>query len=758
MKHQFIPIISLLIAGCAISLAQVRPVNASTPPINATTAVNATIVNPSAIDSTKGASSKTDTVAIDTLLAIADSSRQPLSSSSLDSVSNVNTADSMIPEQASTTAKTPSKPRYSTILSTPVVRTAPFTLSGHITDAETGESAPFATVRVEKLGLGTVTNADGDWTLRLPVSAAREPVSFKYVGYITQTYNISKLPDHSIIRLRQSNFELSQVVVTPDKKFEILRAAWKAIPQNYPVKPTLTKGFYRETERVNDTLFLYFNEAILNVYKNTYRNDQNFGQIEVEKSRKNVFPGIDSINDVRFYGGPHFPNDLDIVFSRWDFMKPSDFKNWYYDLEGMYKDSLSEVYTISFRHKVNPNTNFQGRMFIDANSYAYIGFELKRMGIDYLDPEDISTSVNYISGTTTIKIGYTEKDGRQFLNHINYKTSGYNTASKKRIFKDIEYITTNIQTDSVRSIPFDRQFDYTDILSIKADNYDQTYWKDYNILQESKVMNAQTNLLYNQEKAVEQLTKVYNTQLTEQEKILLFLKRFTFEGGFTYHPVRYVGGSHLIGYGTDPLQTSQTGKNVTSNYFAISTLDGVRFELTKKWSVFGTISTALYGMDQIQSDLGLNYRMCIFPSGRWIFLDLGLGASLATTKMPLCDIDNTAGLSIDGKKLNSNTLAVNAGNFAFGPKGVVGLSVRMGKKYELFGEGNYLLPILNHDYVQFKETKGFFLSRKSAKVDWDDPNLYFWIKEKNSENFQRMTSPHFEIEPYYFRIGIRSGF
>ena len=652
--------------------------------------------------------------------------------------------------------------RTTSLLSSPLIREEAFTLSGQTRDAETGISSPYVSIRIERLGLFTVSNEDGKWSLKLPSSATNEDISFKYLGYTTQTLHISLLPNSSVIYLKPSSVELTEVVVSPEKKFEILRSAWNSIAKNYPVKPTLTQGFYRETQRVNDSLFLYFNEAILNVFKNTYRNSQNFGQIEVTRSRKNVFPGIDSINDVRFYGGPHFPNELDIVFSRWDFIKPSEFKNWSYDLEGGYYDNGRFIYTIAFKHKENPMSNFQGHLFIDGDNYAYIGFELKRFGLaSFNEAEDLSSEENYVSGTTTIDIGYVEKGDRYFLSHINYKTNGINMSSQVRVFKDIEYVTTSIRTDSVSPIPYDRQFDYTDILSIKADNYDNSFWKDYNILQESQVQAKQTQLLYGQETAIKQLAKVYNTELTEQEKVLLFLNRFTFEGGLSYHPLQSKGGRYVIGYGADPQAsiTPPTGIQVKSVSFGISTTDGIRFSLNKNWSLFGSLSTALYGLDQLQSSLGINFRTPLFPSGRWIFLDLGVGPDFSTSRLRLGSMDVPGGsLTIGGKKLDGSVLSVSTGQNTIGAIGKIGLAVRMGKQYELFAEGNYQLSLLKERYVQFKEKNGFFLTRSTSKVDWNDSNLYVWLDERNQGNLVRMTSPTFNVEPCYIRLGVRSGF
>lgn len=628
--------------------------------------------------------------------------------------------------------------------------TTPRTLRGRIIDASSKEPLAFATLSINKLGIGTASNMDGDWSLQIPASASGESVSVTFMGYTPKTIPISELSGEATIQLQPKSYEMAEVVVTStDFCKEFLQKAWDAIPQNYPTQATLCEGFYRETQRLKDSTFLYFNEAVLDVYKNTYKNTTNFGQIRVEKSRKNVFPGIDSINDVRFYNGPHFPNSLDIVFSRWDFIKPSEYHNWKIELVGTLKDSVSNIYVLSFKNKKLPNSNFQGKMFIDRDSYAFVGFDFWRAGLSNLAAAQIP-NLNYVPGMTSVKIGYIEQDGVYNLGYINYKTNGLNTASKKRIYKDIEYVTTSIQSKDATPIPYSEQFAYEGILSIEAQPYDSSYWKDYNILEQSKLMNIQANLSYQKEEALQQLTKTYNKELTDDEKVLLFLKRFTFDGGIAYLPVHYSGGLHDVIYENKPLGS----ESVKTTKFGISTQDGIRFELNKKWSLTGTVSTALYGVEQLQLDLGAAYRISLAPSGRLIFMDLGLSASNVTSKLELCKLSNTGGnLTLNGKTFNSEKMVLKAGQSGFGLKPSIGISVRMGKKYELFTDASWFQSLLfKRDYLQLKEADGFFLTRQSIKTNWDNPALQLTV------DGQPVNSPRFEVQPWNVRIGIRSGF
>jgi hypothetical protein len=569
------------------------------------------------------------------------------------------------------------------------------------------------------------------------------------MGYTSKSIELNDLRANTTILLQPKSYQMAEVVVT-QKDFckEFLQKAWNAIPQNYPDEPTLCQGFYRETARLKDSTFLYFNEAVLDVYKNTYKNVINFGQIRVEKSRKNVFPGIDSINDVRFYNGPYFPVEQDIVFSRMDFIKPSEYANWKIELVGSLRDSVSNIYILSFKNKKLPNSNFQGKMYIDRDNYAFVGFDFWRAGFYNLNSSQLP-DLPYIPGMTSLKIGYVEQNGRYHLSFINYKTNGLNTTSHKRIYKDIEYVTTSIQTKEVSPIPFSQQFDYHDILSIEAQPYDSSYWKDYNILEQSKLMNAQANLSYQKDEALKQLTKTYNKELTEQDKVLLFLKRFTFDGGIAYLPVRYKGGVHNLTWDG----TTFAPQQVAGTTFGISTMDGIRFEMTKHWLLTSTISTALYGIEQLQWDLGATYRMSIAPSGRSCFLDLGLAASTVTSGLEIARFVNPGGLVLNGKTFDSDNLLLKAGKSGIGFRPSLGLSFRMGKQYELFTDASWFLPVISgKEFLQLKEADGSIFNRKSVKTEWNDPNVLLDV------DGQAIHSSRFDVQPWNVRIGIRSGF
>lgn len=89
------------------------------------------------------------------------------------------------------------------------VQLAGQTLSGQVIDMKDGSPVAFATIRVAGTTMGTQTDANGQYSLRLPSGASQLEVSS--VGYESARIPVSV---SSLIRLNQSTQSLSEVVVT----------------------------------------------------------------------------------------------------------------------------------------------------------------------------------------------------------------------------------------------------------------------------------------------------------------------------------------------------------------------------------------------------------------------------------------------------------------------------------------------------------------------------------------------------------------
>ncbi len=92
-----------------------------------------------------------------------------------------------------------------------------FILSGHISDAATGEDLPGATVIVENVvNTGTTTNSYGFYSLTLP--AGKHVIRYQYVGYAAKEIQIELSQNKVLeVELSEKTYELGNIVVTGDR-------------------------------------------------------------------------------------------------------------------------------------------------------------------------------------------------------------------------------------------------------------------------------------------------------------------------------------------------------------------------------------------------------------------------------------------------------------------------------------------------------------------------------------------------------------
>ena len=90
------------------------------------------------------------------------------------------------------------------------------TLQGRVTDGETGQALPGATVLLPTVDLGTTTNPEGRYTLSLPAPGSYRVV-FSFVGYKTETRSLTLTPGDTAtldVVLTPSFVEVGDVTVT----------------------------------------------------------------------------------------------------------------------------------------------------------------------------------------------------------------------------------------------------------------------------------------------------------------------------------------------------------------------------------------------------------------------------------------------------------------------------------------------------------------------------------------------------------------
>ena len=107
-------------------------------------------------------------------------------------------------------------------------------VSGVVKDAKSKKPVANANVGVDGHNIGTITNADGAFSLTVPDSLANEAIVISMLGYSNASLPIAKAAGQSAIMLERASMLLGEMIVYWGNPDDIIRQALRKIPNNYP--------------------------------------------------------------------------------------------------------------------------------------------------------------------------------------------------------------------------------------------------------------------------------------------------------------------------------------------------------------------------------------------------------------------------------------------------------------------------------------------------------------------------------------------
>jgi len=90
------------------------------------------------------------------------------------------------------------------------------TYTGKVIDAQTGEPLPYVNVGIVGQNVGTVTDIEGVFKIRLDDEHDRDSLKISMIGYESRSWKVFDykfIAKDSIVRLRKSNYEINQVEI-----------------------------------------------------------------------------------------------------------------------------------------------------------------------------------------------------------------------------------------------------------------------------------------------------------------------------------------------------------------------------------------------------------------------------------------------------------------------------------------------------------------------------------------------------------------
>ena len=157
-----------------------------------------------------------------------------------------------------------------------------------------------ASVYIKTTAIGTITNADGKFALRIPRENATDTLVVSSIGYSTEKIPLDQFDASEPIYLVEEVASLDEVVLEAEERpktgNEIVLKAIEKLPLTMPDSSYIQKGFLRHKER-NKKEFKWLIESAISVYDSSYNVSANTHlKINVDQMRKSYdLRDIDSL-------------------------------------------------------------------------------------------------------------------------------------------------------------------------------------------------------------------------------------------------------------------------------------------------------------------------------------------------------------------------------------------------------------------------------------------------------------------------------
>lgn len=371
-------------------------------------------------------------------------------------------------------------------------------VSGVVKNKSTRKRLSSVSLTVPGSNIGTVTNVDGTFSLKIPDSLAVNGIKAEQVGYrgafIPGKIVASGISKPVTIWLEPSVVMLGELLVYGAEPRALMENAIRKIPDNYSPRRNMFSAFYRETIRKGNR-YIGISEAIVNVLKTPYNLRRPYGdRAAIEKGRKLISQRSNDTLSVKVMGGPAIPVFLDIVKNE-DFLFSLKELNYYdFKMEPMTTLDDRQQFVVSFHPiAVVGYPLYKGRVYIDAETCSFTKAEF---ALDISDKEKATSYIlrkkprglRFKPQGVEFTVTYKYQEGISYLNYIS-ATTRFKCDWKRRLFSAgytvySEIVMVDREDNASGAISRKDAFGRNDIFDNLVDNFDdKDFWKDYNIIE-----------------------------------------------------------------------------------------------------------------------------------------------------------------------------------------------------------------------------------------------------------------------------------
>ncbi len=369
---------------------------------------------------------------------------------------------------------------------------------GEVVDASSKNPLVFATLSLEGTNISTVTNTEGQFSLKVPKNITDGNILVSFLGYKTAMVSLSQLKeDRNRIPLDVSVTELPEVsLAAPKDAGNLVRETLKRKGENYFNDPTLMTAFYRETikkRKKNVSL----SEAVVNIYKSPYNSDRK-DAMQLYKSRKSTdYSKMDTLA-LKLQGGPFNTLFVDIMKYPEYIFSAESISDYDFSFENSTRINDRLIYIINFQQKPElKDPLYKGKLFIDAENKILTS---AIYSLNITDREKASqmyvrkkpANVKVWPTDVAYRVDYREKNGKWYYGYSNvlleFKVNWDNRFFNSVYSMTSEMAVTDWEKNLADNMPKNREkLKSSIILGDEAIGFsDPDFWGEYNIIEPEK--------------------------------------------------------------------------------------------------------------------------------------------------------------------------------------------------------------------------------------------------------------------------------
>ena len=372
-------------------------------------------------------------------------------------------------------------------------------LRGQILDKQSNKALQFVTVGLVEKNIGTVSNNDGVFTLRVSSSLINSTLQISHLGYKTQLIPINLLVNQKVEIFLETEFiSIQEVIIRNIDPREIIKKANQSRSSNYNQEPIYITSFYREGVLRNEK-YLNYSEAVLKVYKSSYSRSVESDQVKLIKSRKIVNVDQKDTLVLKIKAGIKSCLSLDIAKALPDFFDPEYMDSYNYTKADIVSINSRDVYAIDFEQKetvIEPL--YKGTLYIDKENFAIVSakFEINPKLVKETDDLFIvKRSRKFAARPEKISytVSYNLRDGIYYVTHIrgdlviDFRKRYHMFYNKFHAFLEL----ASCQFDTANVVRFSREeILKTSTVFLDANYvYDESFWGNFNTIMPEEQLN-----------------------------------------------------------------------------------------------------------------------------------------------------------------------------------------------------------------------------------------------------------------------------